>query len=170
MDTIKVVLADDDAGMRLVVRHMLERVEGFTLVGEAADGDALLEVRRVQEHVVVPEGVKYITEGAFWMPNKDSTLKTLQLPQSLVSIGKNAFAGNTGLQSVVVPENVTEIGTQAFNGCSAMTSAVVKGNVTELNGTFGGCSALASVTLPDTVESMAGMLVSAGGEAAGSAF
>ena len=32
MDTIKVVLADDDAGMRLVVRHMLERVEGFTLV------------------------------------------------------------------------------------------------------------------------------------------
>lgn len=42
MDTIKVVLADDDAGMRLVVRHMLERVEGFTLVGEAADGDALL--------------------------------------------------------------------------------------------------------------------------------
>lgn len=100
----------------------------------------------------MPEGVKYITEGAFWMPNKDSTLKTLQLPQSLVSIGKNAFAGNTGLQSVVVPENVTEIGTQAFTGCSAMTSAVVKGNVTELNGTFGGCSALASVTLPDTVK------------------
>ena len=120
--------------------------------GVVYDGDALLEVRRVQEHVVVPEGVKYITEGAFWMPNKDSTLKTLQLPQSLVSIGKNAFAGNTGLQSVVVPENVTEIGTQAFNGCSAMTSAVVEGNVTELNGTFGGCSALASVTLPDTVK------------------
>ena len=124
--------------------------------GVVYDGDALLEVRRVQEHVVVPEGVKYITEGAFWMPNKDSTLKTLQLPQSLVSIGQNAFAGNTGLQSVVVPENVTEIGTQAFNGCSAMTSAVVEGNVTELNGTFSGCSALASVTLPDTVESMTG--------------
>ena len=48
MDTIKVVLADDDAGMRLVVRHMLERVEGFTLVGEAADGDALLEL--VEKH------------------------------------------------------------------------------------------------------------------------
>ena len=48
MDAIKVVLADDDAGMRLVVRHMLERVEGFTLVGEAADGDALLEL--VEKH------------------------------------------------------------------------------------------------------------------------
>ena len=48
MDTIKVVLADDDAGMRLVVRHILERVEGFTLVGEAADGDALLEL--VEKH------------------------------------------------------------------------------------------------------------------------
>ena len=49
MDTIKVVLADDDAGMRLVVRHMLERVEGFTLVGEAAAQSAALTHAGVKE-------------------------------------------------------------------------------------------------------------------------
>ena len=35
MEPIKVVIADDDAGMRLIERKMIEKVEGFTLSGEA---------------------------------------------------------------------------------------------------------------------------------------
>ena len=35
MDPIKVVIADDDEGMRLIERRMIARVEGFTLAGEA---------------------------------------------------------------------------------------------------------------------------------------
>lgn len=42
MDLIKVVIADDDEGMRLIERRMIEKVEGFTLVGEAKDGNELL--------------------------------------------------------------------------------------------------------------------------------
>lgn len=41
-ETLKVVIADDDPGMRLIVRKMVERVDGFTLVGEAANGDELM--------------------------------------------------------------------------------------------------------------------------------
>ena len=48
MDEIRVIIADDDSGMRLVERRMIERVEGFTLVGEAADGEELLQL--VEEH------------------------------------------------------------------------------------------------------------------------
>lgn len=40
--TIPVVIADDDAGMRAVMRKMIERVEGVKLVGEAQDGRELL--------------------------------------------------------------------------------------------------------------------------------
>ena len=120
--------------------------------GVVYDGDVLLEARRVQEHVAVPEGVKYITEGAFWMPNKDSTLKTLQLPQSLVSIGKKCFCGQHGPAERGGAGKCHGDRHAGLYRCSAMTSAVVKGNVTELNGTFGGCSALASVTLPDMVK------------------
>jgi len=47
-EPIKVVLADDDAGMRMVVRHMLAKVDGFTLVGEADNGDDLLAL--VEQH------------------------------------------------------------------------------------------------------------------------
>lgn len=38
MDELRVLVADDDAGMRLVLRKIINKVEGFTLVGEACDG------------------------------------------------------------------------------------------------------------------------------------
>lgn len=48
MDEIRVIIADDDAGMRLIERKMIERVDGFTLVGEATDGAELISL--VEEH------------------------------------------------------------------------------------------------------------------------
>lgn len=42
MEPIKVIIADDDPGMRLIERKMIEKVEGFTLIGEAKDGAELL--------------------------------------------------------------------------------------------------------------------------------
>ncbi|MGN0779941.1 MAG: LytR/AlgR family response regulator transcription factor [Aristaeellaceae bacterium] len=44
MEPIKVVIADDDAGMRLIERKMIGKVEGFTLAGEAQDGPELLRL------------------------------------------------------------------------------------------------------------------------------
>jgi len=41
-EPIRVVIADDDEGMRLIERKMIERVDGFSLVGEAKDGNELL--------------------------------------------------------------------------------------------------------------------------------
>lgn len=35
---LKVLVADDDAGMRLVLRKIVEQTDGFCIVGEAADG------------------------------------------------------------------------------------------------------------------------------------
>ncbi|MBE5780146.1 MAG: response regulator transcription factor [Clostridiales bacterium] len=44
MDDLRVLIADDDPGMRLVLRKILGKVEGFTLIGEAQDGKAALEM------------------------------------------------------------------------------------------------------------------------------
>lgn len=38
MDKIRVLIADDNEAMRLIERKMIEKVEGFDLVGEAKDG------------------------------------------------------------------------------------------------------------------------------------
>lgn len=42
MEPIRILIADDDPGMRLVMRKLVERAEGYELVGEAEDGDRLL--------------------------------------------------------------------------------------------------------------------------------
>ncbi|NTV89500.1 MAG: response regulator transcription factor [Clostridiales bacterium] len=45
---LKVLIADDDDGMRLVLGKVLKKIEGFTLIGEAADGEAA--IRLFEEH------------------------------------------------------------------------------------------------------------------------
>ena len=44
MRDIRIVTADDDPGMRVVMKKIIERAEGYALVGEAADGNALLKL------------------------------------------------------------------------------------------------------------------------------
>lgn len=61
---------------------------------------------------VLPEGVKAVMEYSFV---DRYNLWSVQMPQSLEYIGKEAFRG-TGLFSVTIPENVTYIGDFAFNG------------------------------------------------------
>ena len=42
LQPIRVLIADDEPGMRMILRKMIARVEGFCLVGEAADGAELM--------------------------------------------------------------------------------------------------------------------------------
>ena len=44
MNPIRIIIADDDPGMRTVMRKLTERAEGYELVGEAEDGNRLLEL------------------------------------------------------------------------------------------------------------------------------
>jgi len=44
MDDLRVMIADDDMGMRTVMRKIVERVEDFVLVAEAGDGKTALEL------------------------------------------------------------------------------------------------------------------------------
>lgn len=39
---LKVFIGDDEEGMRMVLRKAIEKIEGFKLVGEAEDGEAVL--------------------------------------------------------------------------------------------------------------------------------
>ncbi len=53
MRQLKVLVADDDDGMRLVIKRMIEKTEGFELCGEATNGrDALALFERERPQVV----------------------------------------------------------------------------------------------------------------------
>ncbi|MBQ0136258.1 MAG: leucine-rich repeat domain-containing protein, partial [Oscillospiraceae bacterium] len=55
-----------------------------------------------------------------------SRLTSINIPNSVTSIGDQAFYGCTNLPGIVIPNSVTSIGIQAFYGCSSLTNIKVK--------------------------------------------
>lgn len=50
---LKIIIADDEQGMRLVLKRIIEKVDGFELAGEAKDGETVLRlVEAHRPHVV----------------------------------------------------------------------------------------------------------------------
>ena len=77
------------------------------------------------------------------------------IPNSVTSIGDEAFYNCGGLTSVTIPNGVTRIGYSAFYGCRGLTSVTIPSSVTSIgDSAFSGCRGLTSVTIPDGVTSI----------------
>lgn len=85
-----------------------------------------------------------------------STLKSITIPDGVISIGSNAFYGCSNLISVVIPNSVTSaIGEQTFEGCSALTSVSISENVTSIgNRAFYNCGSITALNIPSSVTSI----------------
>ena len=60
------------------------------------------------------------------------SIKSVEIGNSVTSIGENAFSGCSGLTSVTIPNSVTSIGWDAFEGCSGLTSVTIPNSVTSI--------------------------------------
>jgi hypothetical protein len=58
-------------------------------------------------------------------------LISITLPDSVTSIGEDAFYGCTGLVSIVIPNSVTTIGKSAFYDCYSLTNVYYTGTKEE---------------------------------------
>ena len=99
-----------------------------------------------------------IPDYSFFNPttgvNKAGLLSII-LPNSLVSIGDNAFYYCSGLMSINIPSEVTLIGNYAFYNCVGLNSVIIPSSVKTIgNYTFGYCKALTSFSLPSSVSSI----------------
>ena len=74
------------------------------------------------------------------------------IPDSVTSIGDEAFDGCTGLKSITIPDKVTSIGVAAFDSCTGLTSVTIPNSVTSIERyAFSGCKGLSAITIPDSV-------------------
>jgi hypothetical protein len=54
--------------------------------------------------------------------------KNTIIPNSVTSIGEDAFYGCSGLTSITIPNSVTSIGNEAFKNCSGLTQVTLNSN------------------------------------------
>ena len=123
-------------------------------------------------HVVVPEGVMSIGNGAFY---SCLNLATISLPDSLASLGDEVFCAS-GLASITIPAKVgyighvfkgatrlhtvffvadtqiTSINHEAFLDCNSLENIEIPSGVKSIyDRAFSGCSSLESIEIPSSV-------------------
>jgi hypothetical protein len=100
--------------------------------------------------IVIPEGVTDIGSH-FYM----SGITSISLPDSLTSIGSEAFYSCRSLTTIHLPDSLTSIGLDAFRSCSSLTTIHLPDSLTSIGSeAFSSCAQLTRVDLPDTLTSI----------------
>lgn len=96
-----------------------------------------------------PSAANEIPESAFsffGITKKYSNLKTVSLPVTATSIGRNAFNSCTGLTDITIPNGYTTIGDGAFWGCTGLLNVNIPASVTTINDViFDNCISLKAI-------------------------
>ena len=103
------------------------------------------------ESVALPEGVTSIEDYAF---AHNDRLKEITLPQSLTSIGNDAFLWCAALESIALPDGVTSVGDKAFSTCVSLKELSLGAELLNAGcGLTEFCVALEKITVSENNES-----------------
>jgi len=80
-------------------------------------------------------------------------LTSIEIPDSVTSLGDSVFTGCKQLREVKLPKNLTEIKSNAFANCTHLKEIEIPDSVKSIGlNAFYNCSALEKVTLPEGLE------------------
>ena len=98
--------------------------------------------------VIIQEGITAIGMNMF---SGYTSLKSVELPQTLTKIGAYAFS-DSALAEIIIPEGVTEIKANTFSGCESLKNVVIPATVKTIGfQAFAGCTALTAMEIPEGV-------------------
>lgn len=109
------------------------------------NGTTLTKYLGTDTFVSIPDTVTTIGEEAF---SGNETMTGVEIPDSITTISYNAFKNCTALTGVIVPDTVEKIGPGAFEGCTALTSVEIGEGVRSWGtGVFANCDSLAKISV-----------------------
>ena len=95
--------------------------------------------------------VTMIGHAAFF----NSVVTSVTIPDSVTSIGDNAFGFCSQLTNISIPNSVTSIGFSAFAHCTSLKSITLPSSLSSISeALFSGCSQLTTIHIPDSVPSI----------------
>ena len=95
--------------------------------------------------------VTMIDHAAFF----NSVVTSVTIPDSVTSIGDNAFGFCSQLTNISIPNSVTDIGFSAFAHCTSLKSITLPSSLSSISeALFSGCSQLTTIHIPDSVLSI----------------
>ena len=104
------------------------------------------------ESYIIPNSVTSIGDDAFFCCR---SLSNIVIPDSVTSIGDGAFFGCSYLSNIVIPDSVISVGDWTFCGCRSLSSIVIPDGVSSIGVcTFSYCRSLSSIVIPDSVSSI----------------
>lgn len=86
----------------------------------------------------------------------NSKLTSIEIPNTVTSIGDYTFSYYTNLNQVIIPESVMMIGNHAFEFCTNLTSLKIPNSVKYIGfNAFDYCRGMQSLTIPSSVTNIA---------------
>ena len=125
----------------------------FTVTTTTADGITTVEVTgntSCAGEAVIPNTVTSIGYQAFQGATSLASV-TFEAGSNLETIGNHAFRATTSLASIIIPASVNDIGANSFNGSSISSFDIPSGVVRIRQYAFANTHNLTSVTIPNTV-------------------
>ena len=105
-----------------------------------------------QETFSIPNSVTSIGDNAF---GDCYSLREIFIPNSVTNIGNGAFSHCSSLQEIAIPNSVTRIGDSAFLWCPSLREISIPNSVTNIgNYAFYDCKLLREISIPNSVTSI----------------
>ena len=96
----------------------------------------------------IPDGITFVSDYAFCYL---SGLEKVTVPNSVLSIGANAFTGCVELGIIELSDGITKIRERAFQGCSNLNTINLPNSISQIDDyVFSGCG-FTSIDLPNSI-------------------